>query len=240
MTQHDFSDELPDLITASELNELQNFLDSDAVPESSMILDTLDGFLTALVIGPVSVPIKRWMSLVWDMPDGREAPAFESMDQAKRMTKLVLKMKESIATRLSSSPDVYCPLYMVVDHESDEMYNNLVKLWATGFMAGIYCNEKNRKPLLDKKTVYQELILPIFFLSSFANNVPPVPTKTSNVVRGLIPEYVKEIRKFWLHQRQRELAREKGVVIADEAEQTGRNEPCPCGSGKKFKKCCGR
>ncbi|MEG0180259.1 MAG: SEC-C metal-binding domain-containing protein [Terrisporobacter sp.] len=22
--------------------------------------------------------------------------------------------------------------------------------------------------------------------------------------------------------------------------QTGRNEPCPCGSGKKFKKCCGK
>jgi len=20
----------------------------------------------------------------------------------------------------------------------------------------------------------------------------------------------------------------------------GRNEPCPCGSGKKYKKCCGR
>jgi len=20
----------------------------------------------------------------------------------------------------------------------------------------------------------------------------------------------------------------------------GRNDPCPCGSGKKFKKCCGR
>jgi len=25
-----------------------------------------------------------------------------------------------------------------------------------------------------------------------------------------------------------------------EAPRTGRNEPCPCGSGKKFKKCCGR
>ena len=22
--------------------------------------------------------------------------------------------------------------------------------------------------------------------------------------------------------------------------KVGRNEPCPCGSGKKFKKCCGR
>jgi len=23
------------------------------------------------------------------------------------------------------------------------------------------------------------------------------------------------------------------------ATKTGRNDPCPCGSGKKFKKCCG-
>ncbi|MDY3365198.1 MAG: SEC-C metal-binding domain-containing protein [Prevotella sp.] len=23
------------------------------------------------------------------------------------------------------------------------------------------------------------------------------------------------------------------------AEKIGRNEPCPCGSGKKYKKCCG-
>ena len=22
--------------------------------------------------------------------------------------------------------------------------------------------------------------------------------------------------------------------------EAGRNDPCPCGSGKKFKKCCGR
>jgi preprotein translocase subunit SecA len=30
----------------------------------------------------------------------------------------------------------------------------------------------------------------------------------------------------------------KTVVRA--APKTGRNDPCPCGSGKKFKKCCGR
>jgi len=24
------------------------------------------------------------------------------------------------------------------------------------------------------------------------------------------------------------------------ARKTGRNEPCPCGSGKKYKNCCGR
>ena len=24
------------------------------------------------------------------------------------------------------------------------------------------------------------------------------------------------------------------------ARKTGRNDPCPCGSGKKYKRCCGR
>jgi preprotein translocase subunit SecA len=28
--------------------------------------------------------------------------------------------------------------------------------------------------------------------------------------------------------------------IHSDAEKVGRNDPCPCGSGKKYKKCCGR
>jgi preprotein translocase subunit SecA len=28
--------------------------------------------------------------------------------------------------------------------------------------------------------------------------------------------------------------------IKRDGEKIGRNEPCPCGSGKKYKKCCGR
>ncbi len=29
------------------------------------------------------------------------------------------------------------------------------------------------------------------------------------------------------------------TILNDPSKQTGRNDPCPCGSGKKFKKCCG-
>ena len=28
--------------------------------------------------------------------------------------------------------------------------------------------------------------------------------------------------------------------IHKEQQEIGRNDPCPCGSGKKYKKCCGR
>lgn len=30
----------------------------------------------------------------------------------------------------------------------------------------------------------------------------------------------------------------RGKTVAHHVQQTGRNDPCPCGSGKKFKKCC--
>jgi len=29
-------------------------------------------------------------------------------------------------------------------------------------------------------------------------------------------------------------------LLAEEAARTGRNDPCPCGSGRKYKACCGR
>ncbi|CAK7009663.1 MAG: hypothetical protein EUB_01648 [Eubacterium sp.] len=42
-------------------------------------------------------------------------------------------------------------------------------------------------------------------------------------------------------QKKRELmkaSKERNTVV--KKEKIGRNEPCPCGSGKKYKKCCGR
>jgi len=33
---------------------------------------------------------------------------------------------------------------------------------------------------------------------------------------------------------------EKPATVKREGRKIGRNEPCPCGSGKKYKKCCGR
>lgn len=29
-------------------------------------------------------------------------------------------------------------------------------------------------------------------------------------------------------------------IKADKDKEVGRNDPCPCGSGKKYKKCCGK
>jgi uncharacterized protein YecA (UPF0149 family) len=35
-------------------------------------------------------------------------------------------------------------------------------------------------------------------------------------------------------------APQKIETIVRDMPRVGRNDPCPCGSGKKFKKCCGK
>ncbi len=37
-----------------------------------------------------------------------------------------------------------------------------------------------------------------------------------------------------------EIQEEKPEQIVNEGPKIGRNEPCPCGSGKKYKRCCGK
>ena len=42
-------------------------------------------------------------------------------------------------------------------------------------------------------------------------------------------------------ERRKELYREqKNSKTVVKGPKIGRNDPCPCGSGKKYKKCCGR
>lgn len=41
-------------------------------------------------------------------------------------------------------------------------------------------------------------------------------------------------------QTQGPVATDKGKPFVHRASKTGRNDPCPCGSGKKLKKCCGK
>lgn len=44
-----------------------------------------------------------------------------------------------------------------------------------------------------------------------------------------------KLKKIYLNNRQKKYSKTQPVRSA----KTGRNDPCPCGSGKKYKKCCG-
>lgn len=224
-------------ITDSEINELEDFLLLDEVPEGAMTLDSLDGFFTALVIGPVTVPVNIWFPYVWDMNGEGEKPNFENPEQADRILELLIKMMNSIAMRLSSSVEYYTPLPDTV--EDGDVKDLLVMLWATGFMIGVHCSLSDWAPLLrDKK--FSILVSSIYMLSFKPHDPVPLPTKTFREVWDNVPYCVITIDEFWNTYRRKDQAKAKGMALATDAERIGRNELCPCGSGKKYKKCCGR
>jgi uncharacterized protein YecA (UPF0149 family) len=54
-----------------------------------------------------------------------------------------------------------------------------------------------------------------------------------------------QVGQFEMDARQRAAAaapqgEQKPKTIRLEKPKVGRNDPCPCGSGKKYKKCCGK
>jgi uncharacterized protein YchJ len=64
---------------------------------------------------------------------------------------------------------------------------------------------------------------------------------------GVDIENQKELNKFMQLYNQQQIAKLRKEDKATSAPlsipekiKTGRNQPCPCGSGKKYKKCCGR
>jgi len=53
------------------------------------------------------------------------------------------------------------------------------------------------------------------------------------------PEKVKEFKKIYAPFQRAELKSTPHSSTPAKSEKIGRNTPCPCGSGKKYKKCCG-
>jgi uncharacterized protein len=56
-----------------------------------------------------------------------------------------------------------------------------------------------------------------------------------------IPVCVIEIAAYWRQRRPTQATRSsQPVSVSLTADQPGRNDPCPCGSGRQYKVCCGR
>jgi uncharacterized protein len=52
---------------------------------------------------------------------------------------------------------------------------------------------------------------------------------------------VTEIAAYWRKRRPTlAIGSSQPVSVSLKANQPGRNDPCPCGSGRKFMVCCGR
>ncbi len=231
----------PPPITDADLAYLDEFLGSEHVPESSMDVATLEGFLTALVIGPHVVMPSAWMPWVWDFEHGWQEVEFADMAQAQNVMGLVMGLMNRIAGAFERDPASFEPVFF-----RDAVWG--AAEWCEGFLAATQrFNAKDWAALwmLDAfqpgdATDHARLITPFLRLGDEAGQ--EITREEGNPQRWVdaVAPALATIHAHWLARRSARPAVVSRAPIRREAPKPGRNDPCPCGSGRKYKKCCGQ
>lgn len=116
-------------LSQSEIDALEGFLASPHLQGSSMDVPMLEGFLTAIVIGPRMVMPGEWLPRVWDRYDASVASAFVDRRQAERITALLMRFMNGIADTFMNEPDAFEPIFCQRERRG-------APEWCEGFLAG--------------------------------------------------------------------------------------------------------
>jgi uncharacterized protein len=223
-------------LTEEELDELEGLL-LEADADQGMTLDMLDGFLHAIAIGPETVMPSRWLPEVWSLDDGAMMPPMGSLEQVNHLMRLIMRHYNSIVWGFEHSPPVFAPAWPTDGYGPDTAED--AQGWAYGFTEGVKLSQAAWQPLLSNPHG-QQWYHPIALLGD--EDAPPewderVRTPGQRAaLTAQIENSVLQMHAFWLPLRQAMAERQAAQRMSA---KVGRNEPCPCGSGKKFKKCCG-
>ena len=230
-------------LTDEEINELDQFLlDTEGI-EESMDVSTLDGFLTAIACGPKTIMPSEWMRWVWDMERGEDAPEFKDQTQAQRILGLLMRHMNDIAQTLHEAPEQYEPLLLDNPNGGDPI--PILDEWCLGFMKGVRLDSEGWLPVVVGKPDWMSTIMLYGTEEGWeALKKKDLSLDEHKALADGLAGTVQKIHALWFEQRRKQM--EEGTlpsVVRREPlrnpDKVGRNESCPCGSGKKFKQCHG-
>jgi len=220
----------------AELEELERFLSSPRLVDTAMSLNSVDGYFAAILSGPRTIMPSESVPSVWDPEDRKRSPEFESLEQANRILGLLMRRYNTVARTLMNTEEAYVPIYAEGD-------TNAAASWCTGYLAGVALDAGAWKELVFSKPTW---FAPIFGLGASDEEDGALSSEQVQSWSCEIGRSTAKIHAYWLQERR---ARQQGtisdrLVPRSESEvrrspRVGRNEPCPCGSGRKFKRCCG-
>jgi uncharacterized protein len=160
---------------------------------------------------------------------GDFAPDWESDKEFEKIFSLMTRHMNGIVSVLMEQPESFEPVFLT----SGPKGSMIVDEWCEGYARGVAlaANEWEMDDL-DMKV----LLAPVLAFTEQAGWPAHdfKGAKFRNLQDAITPN-VREIHAYWLRRRSGESASQP---IRRNEERVGRNDPCPCGSGKKYKKCC--
>ena len=221
-------------------------------PEGHFSVNEFEGFMHAIAITPDIIQTSEWLPKVFN----DQMPEYESMEQAQS-TMDVLMNCYNYYNDLGHKGNL--KYEYDIKKLSVEKFDEIIE-WGWGFLIGL----RMRMPIWMSRIVAEELSVdedpvansvavikalvdtefdttPLIkkFKDEYADDLSEEELQQRLVVHLLtiLPEAVKVLQEFGEHMDER---RKDELVHSQQARSNkiGRNEPCPCGSGKKYKKCC--
>ena len=207
--------------------QLARLLDSHAQQGNSMRLDEVQGFVAALASGPDAADVDAWLPEIL-----ADNVAFGSEEQAD-IRRLVAQMAEQLQQEmgLNSAPE----LLLYADETGEPDYYT----WCNAYLYALDVTPTDWFAQQDDEG-FEDLFYPIMALGGVydATDDQPALLTIDAAERGRLqdelPEALLAIYRYW------QVRKHTPKTLRRQGSKIGRNEPCPCGSGKKYKACCGQ
>lgn len=224
------------LLSDAEFDYLDRFLldrldeDDDTEGKDEGVLDVseLDGLLTAIVSGPVMIPPSRWLPAIW----GDFEPVWDSQADFEKVLSMLMRHMNAIAATLLEQPEDFEPIFL--EREVEGKTYTIVDEWCEGYRRGVGLAPEQWEAAGPDMI---KLLTPILaFTQAIDWRGHDFSANEVEAIQAAITPNVRAIHAYWLSRR--ELPAHGINPSRRSAPRVGRNDPCPCGSGKKYKRCC--
>lgn len=216
-------------LTPADLDRLESLLSAPNL-EDSMTLDAIQGMLCAVASAPAPMAPEKWLACV--LGEAR----FASDDEAREVTHLLNRFHADTARELAEGFGLDLITYPA-DEGEDEF-----AVWCEGYLVGVGLAEPSWFEAGDEESV-EDLLFAFMVLSGRMKQYtleagetwhgPETEARLIRQARDSLLDDILGAHDYWFEQRINRVPQRR------EAGKTGRNEPCPCGSGRKYKSCCG-
>ena len=243
-------------LSDAETDELFELMADPSLNDDAMSIDMADGYLTAIAVGPSPVPVHVWLQDIFAQPT---LPLPHHPVRQQRLLQLLLHRYADIKAALAVRPAeismgaLYTPLSSELPEggcitpyqlgaNGERVGEWELKYWAEGFRLAVAADD-DWAPLMEDPQAAQ--LLGPMVLYSMGYNPDRSDFQLEAEGAELLPSLIVSVyavRDWWERYRRTHGSRPvhpAALPTLRDTAKVGRNDPCPCGSGKKFKKCCG-
>ena len=210
-----------------------------ALGDDAMLLEELDGFIAGLLVCPELIKPSEWLPVVWG--SGREdEPAFDGLDHLNRVLGLVMEHCNDVARTVNERPDRYGPLFAI-----DKRHNEILwEIWVAGFEKAAQLRPATWQKLLTADHETAQAMSGLLTLADVDRRDSRFAAEQLDALTAAAPDRIGPWVVTLNEWRLANYASTQDFLTQPSPFPTptgkvGRNDPCPCGSGKKYKKCCG-